>query len=924
MLLDRVAEREVLGQLLDSARDGRSGALVVWGEPGAGKSALLDYAVESSSGLRLARAVGVESEMELAFAALHQLCGPMLDRLDRLPPAQRDALSVALGLSAGDAPDRFLVGLAVLGLLARAAERQPLLCVIDDAQWLDRASAQMLGFVARRLLGEAVALVFATREPIEEFSGLPKLLVGGLADRDADALLDSVLRVAIDQRVRERIVAETRGNPLALLELPRGMTPAELAGGFGVLGAPRLSGRIEESFQRREAALPAATRRLLLVAAAEPVGDPVLLWRAAGRLAIGPEAAVAAQVDGLLTIGARVTFRHPLARSAVYGAASLGERRAVHQALAEATDPEADPDRRAWHRAQAAAGPDENVAGELERSAGRARARGGLAAAAAFLDRAAALTPDPAHRAERALAAAQANQQAGAFDAALGLLAAAEVGPLTEVQRARADLLRGQIAFASSRGSDAPPLLLKAAKRFELLDVELARETYLEALSAAVYAGRFAAAGGLREVAEAARTAPAASQPPSAPDLLLDGLALLITQGDTAAAPTLKRALSAFSSEGFCGDEALRWLWLAHPAAQVLWDDQSWDLLSTRDVQVARDAGALGVLPMALSQHAVLHLYEGDFAATASMIEEADAITAATRTQLPPYAPLGLAAFRGRELQAAELIEPSTRDLVRRGEGVALTFVQWATSLLCNGLGRYQDALAAAQQAAEDPHELVFSMWASVELIEAATRSGQPEHAAAAFKRLSDSTRASGSDWALGTVACSGALLSDNDTADDLYREAIDRFGRTRLRVPLARAHLLYGEWLRRERRSRDARVQLHRALELFTDLGMEGFADRARVELRAAGGHARKRAAGAREDLTAQEAQISGLAASGATNAEIALQLFISPATVAYHLRKVFAKLGIDSRSQLAQSLSAAPNETPVRRRDSARPGPS
>ena len=541
VLHDRRVEREALGGLLAAVRGGQSRVLVVSGEPGVGKTALLESAIGSASGFRVVRAVGVESEMELAFAALQQLCAPLLDRLDRLPAPQRDALGVAFGLRAGDAPDRFLVGLAVLSLLAEVAEEQPLVCVVDDAQWLDRASAQALVFVARRLLAESVALLVATREPSEELRGFQELVVEGLRDGDARALLGSVLRVPLDERVRERIVAETRGNPLALLELPRGLTPAELAGGFGLPDAPGLSGRIEDSFRRRLAGLPAETQRLLLVAAAEPVGDPVLVWRAAERLGIGVQAA--AETDGLLAIGARVTFRHPLVRSAVYRAASPEDRQAAHRALADATDPEVDPDRRAWHLAQATPGFDEDVASELERSAGRAQARGGLAAAAAFLERAAALTPEPSRRAERALAAAQAKHQAGAFDAALRLVAIAESGPLNELQRAQVDLLRGQIEFAVNRGSDAPPLLLKAAKRLEPLDIGLARVTYLEALSAAISAGRLGGRDGVRKTADAARRAPPSPEPPRAPDLLLDGLAVLHTEGYAAGTPMLKRAL---------------------------------------------------------------------------------------------------------------------------------------------------------------------------------------------------------------------------------------------------------------------------------------------------------------------------------------------------------------------------------------------
>jgi hypothetical protein len=639
MLWGRRQQCESLDGLLAEVRAGRSRVLAIRGEAGIGKTALLGYAAETAPDFRVARADGVESEMELPFAALHQLCGPMLGRLGVLPGPQRDALGVAFGLRAGGAPDRFFVGLAVLGLLSEVAAGQPLLCLVDDGQWLDRASAQVLAFVARRLDAESVALLFGTREGPGEggLAGLPGLVVAGLSEADARAMLASVLPGRLDERVRDRIIAESGGNPLALLELPRGVSAAELAGGFGLPGAGPLPARIEGIFERRLAPLPAATRLLLLLAAAEPTGDPALLWRAAGNLGMSAaEAAASAEADGLLTVGVRVIFRHPLVRSAIYRSASTQDRRQVHRALAEATDPQADPDRRAWHRAQAAPGPNEDIAAELELAAGRARARGGFAAAAAFLDRATALTPDPGRRAERALAAAQAMARAGAFEAALRLLATAEAGPLAELQRVRTDLLSGQIAFATSRGNDAPPLLLKAAKRLELLDPGLARETYLEALSTAVYGGLFATSSGMWQAAEAARAAPPASLPPGAPDLLLDGLALLITQGHTAAAPTLKQALKAFSGEDISREEALRWLWLASATAVRLWDDEAWELFSARQVELAREAGAVGMLPLALNQRAGLHLHDGDLAAAASAMEEAQAITEATGSQLPP------------------------------------------------------------------------------------------------------------------------------------------------------------------------------------------------------------------------------------------------------------------------------------------------
>ena len=912
MLLDRLTERAALSRLLEDARGGRSAVLVVHGEAGVGKTALLEDLIASAAGMRIARVAGIESEMELAYAALQQLCAPMLDGLERLPDPQRQALGVVFGLRTGEPPDRFLVGLAALSLLADAAQKQPLLCVIDDAQWLDQASAQALGVVARRLLGESVALVVAAWEPGVEFRGLPELLVGGLGEADARDLLGAVISRPLDERVRERFIAETRGNPLALLELPKGLTQADLDGGLYVMAAPGLLGRLEDSFRRRMEAFSQATRRLLLVAAAEPTGDPVLVWRAAGLLGIGMDAAVPAEAEGLLRIGRRVIFRHPLVRSVAYRAASAEERRAAHQALADATDPQADPDRRAWHRAQAAVGPDEEVASELEQSAGRAQARGGFAAAAAFLERSATLTPSPGRRTERALAAATAKYQAGAFDAALGLLAAAKAGPLDELQRARSDLLRGQIAFASRRGSDAPPLLLKAARRLEPLDLRLARDTFLLALFAALFASSPTSAADLHEVAEAARAAPPPPPPPRPGDLLLDGVAVLITEGYRAGAPLVKQAVSAFRAGDTSPGPGLRGLLQACYSAGLVWDFDSWQVLADRRITLARDAGAVTTLPLAFNDRAMQHVFAGELTAAASLVAQLESVSQAIGVSVPRYAALTLAVFRGQEAEAAELISTATKDAERRGEGKWLPFVRWATAVLYNSLGQYDKALAAAQQGSlvDSANGLQRTAnWAAVEFIEAAVRSGTPERAAGALQRLAQTTRASSTDWARGIEARSRALVSEGTDADARYREAIDYLARTPLRVELGRAHLLYGEWLRRQRRIRDARDQLRRAHKLFTGFGMEAFAERARIELRATGAQALKRTAGTPDVLTAQEALIARLASTGASNSQIAAQLFISPATVAYHLSKVFAKLGISSRSQLARTLPAQPD---------------
>ena len=907
-LLGRQREIEVLDRLLDDVRGGASPALVIRGEPGVGKTALLDYLHERAPGRRVARAMGVQSEMELSLSGLHQLCAPMLGRLDGLPGPQRDALRTAFGLSAGEPPNRFLLGLAVLGLLSDAAEESPLVCLVDDAQWLDRTSAQALSFVARRVLAESVALVFVVREPCdeqEEFTGLPELVVEGLGDDDARALLESVIGSRLDERVGERIVAETRGNPLALVELPRGLTAAELAGGFGLPATMPLDGRIEESFLQRVERLPADTQLLLLVAAAEPAGDPALLRRAADGLGIGFQAAAPAKADGLLTIGSRVLFHHPLVRSAVYRAASEEDRRTVHHALAEATDAEVDSDHRAWHRAQAATGPDEELADELERSAGRAQASAGLSAGATFLALAADFTVDPARRAERALAAAQAKHEAGTPDAALALLALVETGPLDDLQRVRVDLLRAQIAVAVNRGSDAVQLLLKAAKQFEPLDVGLARATYLDAISAAIVVGPLAGgdAGGVLDVAEAVRAAPQLPRGEGPADLLLDGLVSLLMDGPAPAAPILKRALGALRSERISEDEGLRCLWLGSRAAMSMWEDEAWNALADRHVKLARDAGALAVLPMALRSRMNVHIHLGEFTAAASLIEELDAITKVTGGHHHPgYAAKTLAAWKGGEAEALELMA----ELPSWADGALVATAQYATAFLCNGFGRYEDALAAAEQVSEQPEALGVAGWALAELVEAAIRSGETERAADAFERLAESTRASGTEWALGVEARSRALLSEGETAEDLYREAIDRLGNTRVRAALARAHLVYGEWLRRERRRLDARKQLRIAHGLFNEMGLEGYAERAARELLATGETARKRSVETLDELTTQEAQIAGLARDGLSNPEIGARLFISPRTVEYHLHKVFAKLGIRSRSQLDPALAA------------------
>jgi DNA-binding CsgD family transcriptional regulator len=900
-LIGRAREREVLDRLLDGVRGGRGGVLVVDGEAGVGKTALLEYTVKAAREFWITRTSGVEAEMELPFAAAQQLCSPFLELMERLPQPQHEALGVAFGLITGPAPNPFLVGLAVLGLLAEAAEKRPLLAVVDDAQWLDQASARTLAFVARRLVAEKIALVFAAREPRELLAGLPELRVLSLGHRDARTLLDSALPAPLDEHVLDRIVVETRGNPLALLELPRGLTATQLAGGFGLPAALPLSASIEESFTRRLAGLPNDARRFLLVAAADPVGDPALVWRAAQQLGIPESVAETIEAEGLLELGARVIFRHPLVRSAIYRAAGLKERRAVHLALAQATDPEIDPDRRAWHRAQAASMPDEDVAAELERSAGRAQARGGLAAVAAFLVRAAALTPEPAHRAQRVLVAAGAERDAGDLEAALGLLVDVEAGVLDELGRARVDLLQAQIALEQRRGGDAGRLFLSAASRLEPLDPEVARETYLEALGGAL-AGDVQVVGGAPTVAAAARAAPPATAPPRTADVLLDAFAIRSTDGYAASASTLARALELLLAIDASHEDAGRWLSLSsgrnsNIVALEMWDDEALHLLAARQVQVAREAGALVHLEFALSFLARSHMLAGELTAAALMIDEARLIAQTTGNPALVNAPMILAAWRGHEAQASELIDATSEEAAAR----RWTSNNYARSVLYNGLGRHDAARDAAWEAF-GPDPIGYGSWLLPEVAEAAFKTGDRAQLESALEWLSERTSVISSGWASGIEMRVRALLSDGEDAESLYRQSIEDLSDTRARLELARTHLLYGEWLRRERRRLDAREHLRTALEAFTTMGAEAFARRAERELLATGEHARKRTVDTLDQLTPQEMQIARLAADGHTNRAIAGQLFISPSTVEYHLRKAFRKLDVKSRTQLAQ----------------------
>ncbi|MDF1603227.1 LuxR family transcriptional regulator [Nocardioides sp. YIM 152315] len=906
MLRFRRGECDLLDRLLDDVGSGESRALVLRGEAGIGKTVLLEYAFERAAEWRSVRASGVESERELAFAGLHQVCAPALDSLGALPAPQQQALRTAFGLAPGTPPDRFVVGLAVLGLLGERARDRPLLCLIDDAQWLDRASAQVLGFVARRLRAESVAMIFAVREPtaggeVTELSGLPDVWVGGLSDEHARMLLASAYPGPADRGVLDRVVAESRGNPLALLELPRGFTRAELEGWFGSFSQVVLPGRIEESFLRQIGTLSPVTRQVLLVAAAEPVGDPVLVWRAVDRLGVTVDVELASReaAGRFVDFGARVRFRHPLLRSAIYRAATAEERRRAHWALGQVTDPVADPDRRAWHRAQATEAPDEEVAAELDECARGAFARGAAAAAAAFLERAAELTPTAKRRGQRFLAAAHATYEGGMPAAAPRLIALAEASPLSALEEAQADVLYARSAFALGRGRDATESLFQAATRLQAIDARTARNTHLEAIRASWFLADHAPGLTLREMAEAAHRSPRPG-PESTSDVLIHGLAIRYRDGYEAGAAVLKKAVAEFCVTAPTGEIGVLLEWFAGSIAVDLLDDESWDLISRRYEQRARDEERAS-LPIALTMQIVNLVMQGALAAAESLLEDFDAVRQATGIYDAPYAGLLWAVWRGRDKQATEMLDAMTNDAVERGEGVTLIAAEWLRATLLNSLGRYREAATAGLRATESEREMGFTtLYALVELVTAAAHTGQSGTAARALARLTTMTEASGTDWAHGVTARCRAMVADHDSAELDFHEALTRLGRTRIRAELARTHLHYGEWLRRRGRSKDARRELRTAHSMLTDMGMASFAALAARELRATGEKVREGPIAPSSTLTPQETQIVRLVREGLSNAEIADRLFISPRTVEWHLGKVFGKLGVTSRRQL------------------------
>ncbi|OOC05620.1 helix-turn-helix transcriptional regulator [Amycolatopsis azurea] len=868
-LVGRTDEIAALDHLVAAARHGDGGALVLHGEPGIGKSALLDHVRRGATDFRVVEASGSEFETELPFAALHQLCVPVLGHLDELSASHREALQVAFGLGSGT-PDLFRIGLATLDLLSCAARRSPVLCVIDDAHWLDDASVKALTFLARRITAEPVAMVFAARDD-GGLDALPGLAVPGLGDADARTLLAVDGLATIDPRVRDRVLAEARGNPLALLELPK-------SGGFALPDTSSLPSRIERGFVSRLAGLPVGARSLLTLASADPTGNPALLWAAARELGAEVEAgAGAAESSGLVEFSTRVRFCHPLARSAVYRAAPAGERRRAHRALASVTDPEADPDRRVWHLAQAGTGPDDDLAAELARSASRAQARGGVAAAAAFLERAAALSLDPGARTGHTLAAVRAKLGAGATDAAAELLTTVEA--LDDRTLAKVDTLRGQIAFARHTDDNGADFMLRAARRVAALDPEWSRECFLDALEASLLVGR--ASGIMDTVVRQARSAPPAPRPPD----ILDALILLTTEGHRAAVPLLQRVLADSP------------MWTRRPALATMVAAELWDMGSHARIVdwlmgTARETGSPHTLRLGLAQVAMTAVLTGDPGKAMSAIAEEEAIADALGVPSLLYPRLHLTASRGRREEGLALFEKATSS----GIGQMTANVHWAAAVLNNGLADYPAALAAARQATE-PGDLFLAGVALPELVEAAVRCGERESAMSALESLTERTTPSGTPWGLGVTAYARALVTG---AENDYMEAVRCLAESPLVPYRARAHLLYGEWLRREGRRRDAREHLRAAHELSSSAGMEAFTRRAADELRATGEVARGRSASGHVELTLQEVHIARLVATGATSKEVAARLFLSPRTVDAHLRNIFRKLGITSRRQL------------------------
>ena len=910
-LIGRDAEQQTLTEMLDSIRGGTSRALVLRGEPGVGKSSLLGYATEHAEDMQVVRMVVVESENHLGFAAAHRLLMPFLPELDRLPEPQRRALSVAFGLVPGPPADPFLVGLAALTLLSDAAEARPVLCVVDDAHWLDEESSDLLGFVARRLLAERVGLLFAVRDNADLAShpqALPQLSIFGLPDQAAFELLETSVAQPIDPAVAAHLVAETGGNPLAVVEAARELTPDQLSGAVPLPEPLPVGHRLEESFLRRVRELPQDSQALLLLAAAGSPGKGDLLWRAAAEIGIPDSAATAPEAAGLMTLWPEVRFAHPLVRSAVYHAATAAQRRGAHRALAMAS--ELDSVSRAWHLAAAAARRDEKIAAEVESAADQTRSRGGYAATALLLERAAQLTPDPEHRAERELAAAQVHVLAGTVDRANALLGHAVPGLRKPRSSAEATRLQGTIEATCGRVADATAALVDAAQRLRPLDPAAAADALLSALESSAFAGWAQSAPLLGEIAHIARELPPTGGPAdSAPMLLLQGYTARVTAGYAAGAPLMRGAITAFVRGAGDPDVALRRLELSAISAADLLDETALERLTKIWIDAARQSGALARLAGGLAfRSAFVDAPSGRLSAARTANAEASDLGQVTHNPaiVPPTGAHRVItlALSGNEPMARETAAAVAREAPSRGAAGEAAVAGYALGVLEISLGNYASAVACLEPAYLDGTPLIGTQ-ALPDLVEASVRAGQRELAEGALMRLAERASASATPLALGLLARSQALVAGSGDAQERYEEALQLLGGTRSLPQLARTHLLYGEWLRRQRLRREARDQLRTALEIFEATGLDAFAERSRVELRTTGERVRKQVIGEPEELTPREAQIATLVSEGEGNRQIAAQLFVSPSTVEYHLRKVFRKLGVTSRTQLAHRLS-------------------
>jgi DNA-binding CsgD family transcriptional regulator len=909
-LIGRGAEKQVLGEMLDSVRGGTSRALVLRGEPGIGKSALLDHAVARAKDMQVVRTVAVESENRLGFAAAHQLLQPFLTALDRLPGPQRRALGVAFGLVSGPPADPFLVGLAALTLLSDAAENGPVLCVIDDAQWLDDESGDLLGFVARRLLADRVGLLFAVRETADlGLQGLPVLVVHGLPDQAAYVLLKASIDQPIDPAVAAHLVTQTGGNPLAVVEAGRELTPDQLSGAVPLTEPLAVGPRLEKSFLRRVRELPPDTQALLLLAAAGSPDQVDPLWRAAADLGIPESAATPAEAAGLMTFWPEVRFVHPLVRSAVYHAATAAERRRTHRALASAS--EQDPVARAWHLAAATVRRDEKVAAAVESAADQTRSRGGYAATALLLERAAQLTPDPERRAERELAAAQVHLLAGTVDRAEALLAAATSGLQDPRSGAEAVRLHGRIEATCGRPADALATLVDAARRLRPFDPLAARDALLSALESSVFAGWAPSAPLLRAIAEIARDLPPADNPQdSAPTLLLQGYTARLTAGYAAGVPAMRSAIAALLRGEANPDFARRHFELTAISAADLLDETAVERLTRIWIDGARRSGALARLAVGLAfRSAFADAPAGMLSAARTANAEAGELGQVTHNAgvVPPTGAHRVItlALAGNEPITRETAAAVAREAPSRAAAGEAAFAAYALGVLEISLGNYEAAVGCLEPGYLDGTPLVGTQ-ALPDLVEASVRAGRSELAEGALEQLAERASASPTALAQGLLARSQAVLDITDETQERYEEAIRLLGGTRAVPHLARTHLLYGEWLRRQRLRREARDQLRAALDMFEATGLDAFAERSRVELRATGERVRKKVVGDPEELTPREAQIATLVSEGEGNRQIAAQLFVSPSTVEYHLGKVFRKLGVTSRTQLAHLVSS------------------